>query len=1050
MKLTALLNRPILASVIALIIMLCGLVALFNIPVNQFPDISPPSIHISADYPGANAQTAAKVVATQIEKQMAGIPNLLYMSTTTSSSGTIGITLTYEVGTDLNYAINDVLNRIYAALPLLPSVVQRLGVIARKSSPDMLMIVSFYSNPYIDPKFVSNYLKRIVENDLLLLPDVGDVQIFGNGAYALRIWLDLLKMQYYGITTSDIQQAILDQNVENYGGRINSPPNEKNDYLDIMLTGGSMYSTPQQFGNIIIRNNKNQIIRIKDIAKVELGAVSYTTIGELNFRNQQNKIVHYPCNVMAIYLTPGANQLIAKQQIMQKLVAASKNFPYGLHYQVTLDNSRFVEASIKNVSETLIVAFILVGIVIFIFLRNWRSSLIAICSIPVSILGTIACLYIAGLSLNTLSLFALILSVGIVVDDSIVIIENIERIRHEHPEITLIEVISLTLQEVFGAVVAIVLVLSVVFIPAMTLSGLTGSLFRQFAITMACAIILSGICALTFTPAINLLFNRNAPYIVKNPNIFEKWGQQVTNFYIRMSKWLIIHQKTSLIIWLVICSLTIAMFEFLPRGFIPNEDQGLIFGSINLPSSSGLEQTNERLHKIIAQLMKNSAIDSVVSVAGFDFLDAGTQKTYSGTIFIALKNWAQRTTADTSSDAIIAKINNMALLDKGLRVRAFGQPVIRGLGLTGGVEVYIEDRLHGDPHQLQIEVDKLIKALKKHKEIVFALQTLDTNTLETSIVPNQAMVKTYGLNLQDVYSTMQTAYSNNNINFAYIMQGLTWVILQADYPYRSIIDKIRNLYVRSANNNLVPLSQVVTIKNINDAQVIQKFNGYIASRLTVFVIPIYSQGQIMNIVEQELSHLDKGYSYEWVGTSYQLTQSQKTSALAFIFSVIMIYLVLAALYELWRLPLVVMMGIPFSLFGAGIILLIAFKINDLYFQISLLALLGLSTKNIILLIEFALQKLKQGATPIDSILFALQTRFRPIVMTSITFIFGTLPLAFAHGANSNAQHSVGIGIIGGIIGSVVLGTLLVPAYFVMIMRNYKAPRNKDNHSTPPL
>ena len=1061
MKHSLFLRRPILASVISIIITLCGLVAIFNLSVSQFPNITPPTITINASYPGANAETAARVVAAQIEAQMNGVSNLMYMSTSTSSVGTIAIQLTFEVGTNLNYSINEVLNRLQAAMPLLPTVVQKMGVTTRKSSPDMLLNISFYSDPYLDPKFVTNYLQRTVENDLLLLPSVGTVSVFGTGSYAIRVWLDPNKMRYYGLTVTDVQNIIKDQNQEYIIGRTNSVP-DAGTGIALNILGQQMYSKPEQFANIILRNNNNQVVKIKDIARVELGASNYNTIAEVNFRDDKNKFQSYPCSIMQIFLIPGANQLEAKGQILDRLAKDSKSFPNGLKYKVTIDNSRFVAASVHNVIITLEVSFALVAIIIFIFLRNFRASLIAICTIPVSIIGTFACLYVAGFSLNTLSLFALILAIGIVVDDAIVIVENIERTRHEYPEYDLKQVIQKTMQEVFSAIIAIVLVLSVVFIPVMALSGLAGIMYRQFAVTIACAVVLSGICALTFTPAVSFLILKNTKQKTEKINWFDRMFSRLTHWYLARAAYLIDHKKTALSIWFVTIFAMVGVFMVVPKGFIPTEDQGLLFASINLPSSTSLQETQKTAENMISTLTKNPNISSVTTIIGYDFLDSGNQKTYAASFFIALIDWDKRTGKHSDANSIIETLNKMGAETPNMVVRAFNQPAIRGLSTTAGVEFYVEDRVVGDPHKLQELCDELIGRLRKHKEVLNAFQTLDTNVLQISVLPDIAMATFYGVNLQQLYNSIETVYGNNNVNYAYIMQDLVWVILEGDYIFRKSIDQLRNIYVLGANLNnlanptpaniinaissgpvLVPVSSVVKVSNSRDAQVIQRFNNYIASKVVAVPAPGHSAGEVMNIIETEMVQLPKGYDYDWFGTSYQQKKSQKTSSIAFIFSLIMIYLVLSALYELWRLPLVVVMGVPFALFGAGAILLLSGKPNDLYFQISLIALLGLSAKNIILLVEFALQSYKAGHSAKNSVLHALKLRFRPIVMTSVTFIMGTVPLVFASGAGANAQHSLGLGIIGGILGSIFLATMLIPAYFVMIM-NKKIIKRENN------
>ena len=1039
MPLNRLIRRPILASVISLIIVICGVVAAFNLPVSQFPNISPPSIAIRAQFPGADAETAARVVASQIENQLNGISNLTYMATSTTSTGGITIILTYEVGTDLNVAINEVLNRIYAAMSLLPPIVQKLGVTARKSSPDQLLTVAFYSDPYMDPKFISNYLQRTVENDLLLLPTVGSISVYGTGTYAIRLWLDPNKMQRYGVGVTDIQSVIKDQNQEFFIGRSNAPPfksDSAENNLSINLMGAQMYSTPEQVANIVLKNNGDEVVRIKDIGRVELGANAYNTIAEINFRDEFDKFRFYPCSIMQIYLTPGANQLKAKQQIMQRLQQDEKSFPYGIRYRIANDNSRFVAASVKNVIETLEIAFVLVGLVILIFLQSWRASLIAICTIPVSIIGTLACLYIFGFSLNTLSLFALILAIGIVVDDAIVIVENIQRLGAKYPQKSLAKVIAITLREVMSAVIAIVLVLSVVFVPIMGLGGISGIMYRQFAVTIACAVILSGICALTFTPALSNLLLKSEGHISLE-NCFDRWFNKLTNTYVRMAEYIILKRKFAILIWFAIIFITCGLFKIISTDFVPLEDQGVIMASINLPSTSSLKNTQQTVNRLMEKLTANSNIDSVLSVVGLDTLDSGGQKAYAASLFISLKEWGKRHGKHSSADSVIKEVNRLNKGLTGVTIRAFNQPPMRGLSTTGGVEFYLEDRVVGDPHQLEGVADKLIERLKKHKEIANVYQTLDTNTLQISLMPDIAMAKFYGVNLQNIYNALQTMYSNNNVNYAYLMQDLIWVIMEADYKYRATVDGLRNISVMSNNGNMVPINSMVKVNEGRNAQVVQRFNNYIATKIVATPARGYTLGDVMQIINNEAVNIPKGYDYEWFGTSFQMKQSQKTSFIAFIASFIMIYLVLAALFEMWRLPLVVLMGVPFALFGAAVILLISGEPNDLYFQISLIALLGLSAKNIILLVEFALQHFNAGYSAANSAIHALRIRFRPIVMTSVTFICGTLPLVFAHGAGANAQHSVGMGIIGGIIGSVFLATLLTPVYFVIIMSGYK-------------
>ena len=1032
-------KRPILAIVIALIIICLGLVATFNIPVSQFPNISPPVVMVRAQFPGANAETAAKVVAAQIENQLNGTSNMLYMATTTSATGSISINLTFEIGTDLNIAINEVLNRIYAAMSLLPPVVQQLGVTARKSSPDQLLSIAFYADPYIDSKFISNYLERTVENDLLLLPSVGNIGVYGTGTYALRVWLNPNLMQRYGITVTDIQNAIKDQNQEYVIGRSNSPPftsdKQTESMLALNLIGSQMFSSPDQVREIILRNENNQTIRLKDVARVELGANSYSSKALINFRDKTGKFVSHPCSIMQIYLVPGSNQLLAKKQILDLLQADATRFPFGLHYKITNDNSRFVAASIRNVIETLIIAIILVILIIFCFLRNLRTSLIVVTTIPVSVFGTIACLQFFGFSLNTISLFALILSIGIIVDDAIIIVENVMRLKTENPDMKLSQVINETMHEVKSAVIAIVMVLSIVFIPIMKLGGLSGVMYQQFAITIACSVIISGISALTFVPALTGRVLKSSNFKPQAKTFFDKLIDQIAYTYVRIAERIIIKPGISLIILVLVILVTIGLFNKVSSDFVPLEDQGLIMASMNIPSSSSIEETESAAQKVMTKITQNPNISSILSIAGTDFLDSGGQKPYAASFAISLKEWSTRSGKHSDADSIIKEIGKTAHQIPGLTIKAYNQPPIRGLSVTGGVEFYLENRVSANAHELEEVGVSLIKRLKKHREIGSAYQTLNTSTLQISLLPDIDMSKYYKVSLNDIYSTLQTMYSNNNVNFAYLMQGLIWVILEADYRYRATLDGLRNVYLKNADGNMVPIDSLLKIDYTNNAQVIQRFNSYIASRITVTPARGYTMGDIMQILEKEVTVLPRGYDYEWFGTSYQLKKLQDTSITAFIIAFIMIYLVLAALYEMWRLPLIILMGVPFALFGAIFVLFIFNKPNDLYFQISLITLLGLSAKNIIFLVEFALQHYKKDGNSISSAIYALKVRFRPILMTSVTFICGTLPLVFANGAGANAEHSLGIGIIGGVIGSVFLATLFTPAYFTLFMKN---------------
>ncbi len=928
-------------------------------------------------------------------------------------------------------------------MALLPSIVQRLGVVVRKSSPDILLAVSFYNDGTgnFNRNYLSNYLNRTLVNDLLILNNVGDVGMYGK-PYAIRVWLDVNKMNSLNITSKDIENAVREQNNEYVVGASNAMP-ITNGVLSFSLAGNEMLATPEQFGNIIVRQNAVRVIRLKDIATVELAAKSYNVFGQSSFY-YKNKILNNEVAVIQVYSEPTANQLETRLDVLKKLKREAQNFPTGLKYHVMFDATQFVQASVSNVTDALRDSFILVGLVILFFLGNYRASLIALVTVPVSVLGSFGLLYLFGFSINTLDLFALILAIGIVVDDAIVVIENIERLREEYPDLTIKEVATLAIEEVLGAIIAICLVLSVVFVPVMFLGGLSGVLYRQFAVMIACTVTISALVAITFTPAISAILLKSEGKKNWLATKIDLMMDRVTNFYLYLAEKIIDRGKLVLLILILVVAIVAGILKIIPLSFIPLEDQGYFMASLNLPSSASLEQTQKRSNEISDLILKQKGVQEVMQVVGNDFFGGGVN-TYASSLIVVLKNWDQRKLKNESIDYIIGYTMSLNGKFKDVNIRAFNQPPIRGLGSTGGVEFYLEGRTISDYRDLDKVATLLDRRLMQHKEIKLAYHLLNTNVEQIKVEPDVDKAKFYGVSVSGIYNTLQVIYSDSNINFAYIMQGLIWVIMQADYKFRQSINNINELYVRNDKGVLIPLNSVVKSYYYKSPQMIERFNDYLATEEIVQPNGKYSSGDVMKIITQEVHNLPKGYDSEWVGASYMQEKSQKTSVSAFIFSLSMIYLVLCALYEMWRLPLVVLMGIPFALLGSGIFLLLRSQPNDLYFQISLLALLGLSAKNIILMIEFALKHFNEGNSARDSALYALKIRFRPILMTSITFIVGALPLIFASGAGANAEHSVGTGIIGGMLGSVFIGTMFIPSFFVLIMKNYQRKKEEKEN-----
>lgn len=1035
-------RRPILSCVVSIIIVLLGIVALFQMPLAQYPNISPPTIMISASYPGASAETIDRVVAAQLEAQLNGVSNLLYMSSVSDGSGYASITLTFEVGTNLNLAMNGVLNRVHAAMPLLPHVVQDMGINVRKSSPHTLLGLAFYNTleGFFDDYYISNYLKRTVFNDLNLIPGVGRVDFWGKN-YAMRIWLDLNAMNALNITADDIANAIKEQSNDYIIGRSISELHN-NGGLSFNIDGSYTYSSVSQFKNIIIRAKNNQIIRIKDIARVEIGAQNYNVVPILSYlrddRVQRKEVVF-----MQVLTEPSANQLSVKHLIMNKLKEDSCSFPVGLEYKKIFDSTDFIEASINNIIKTLSISCVLVGLVIFIFLQNIHASLIAIIIIPISLIGSLSLLNLFGFSLNTINLFAMILSVGIVVDDIIIIVENIERLKTKHKSSPIQLIVELAIKEIFGAIIAIAMVLSLGFFPIMYLPGLPGILYRQFAITIACTVLISTLVSLTLGPSISCMLLDHK--IIRTANWFQTFFNKIFDgtrfYYLKLANKTIRLGKYTLIPLIITIILIISIFKIIPTSFIPDEDQGYFMTSVALPSSANLQDTKKISNEISNKILHMGGVERVMQIIGLDFFTGGTNS-YAAGLIIWLKNWRYRGDLDKNVTTLVEKVNFLNEKYKDITIRAFSQPTVSGLGTTDGITFYLEGRsINNNIKELDKKAKELESALIKYKEIKSAFHSLDMNTEQIKIIANVDKSKFYGVDLKDIYNTLNYIYSNYNVNFAYIMQGLVWVILQGEYKYRATLQDISNIYIKNKHGILIPITNLVASKAAKLPLMVERFNNYPATQIIVTPNKGYSSGTIMKIIANEMHNKMKGYDYEWVGITYMQNCSEHIFIITFIFSIIMIYLVLCAFYGMWRLPIIVLMVTPFALLCALTMLLLSHHANDIYFQISLVTTLGLSTKNIILLLNLSMQEVNKGINIREAVLKALHLRFRPIIMTSITFLLGAIPLLFATGADSNAEYSVGIGVIGGMLGSMVLSPLFVPSYFLLLMKNYKNYKN---------
>lgn len=1022
-------NNPVFSSVISIIIVLCGLVSIFNLPLAEYPDIAPPTITISAHYPGANAETIQKTVASPIEDQENGANQMIYMNSVMSSNGDYNLVITFATGTNLNAVIGDALNRLNTALPMLPQMVQSLGVTMRKSSQNLLMSLSMQGGGKIDQVYLSNYTYRAIYTELVRVKGVGDVNIVGDRTYSMRIWLQPDKMAKLGVSVEDVQNAINEQNVQVAVGQVAAPPTDGTNLMAINLVGQSYYSDPKQFENIVIRAHGTQYIRIKDIARVELGALSYDTINKLN---------HQSTIGLQIYLDPSANQLATHAAILQTMDKLSKQFPEGMSYVVSFDNTKFIKKALSNVAETLRDACILVVLVVFLFLQKWRATIIPILTIPVAVIGTFAGMYATGFSINNLTLFGLILSIGIVVDDSIVVIENVERIMKQDG-CSAKQASIKSMEEVASALIAIVLVLCCAFIPSAFLGGLTGILYRQFAITIAISVVISGIVALTLTPALCAIFLKDGAHheVTFKPFIkFNHYFDWFTELYLSAVKFLLDHRKSFMGVFGGVLILTSLIYYVLPVGFIPNEDKGFFLTQISLPNNASLSRTEEVADKFVTAMLKDKKnVDNTVSLIGIDELHAGSIKTNVATVTTDLVDWDHR---KDDVNTFIARANEYGQQNKDAQFIAYNQPAIDGISATNGVEMYIQDKVTGNYYALDRYAKEITTRLNSSPMVARSYYTFNPYNQAFSVLADIERAKFYGVSISDIYNTLEANYGPDLVNYFYRMGDLFWVTVQSDYPYRKSPKDLDTLFVKNESGIMVPMNSLVNTQMTTSPDVIERFNDYLGTKIVVEPKDGYTIQQIMQLMQQTVNEvLPNEYSYTWYGVSYQQSSGGATSAFAFAFGMVMIFLVLAGQFEMWRLPLVVIMAIPFALFGAGAILFARGLDNDLYFQISLITLLGLSAKNSILITEFAIEHWREGASTVEAALIAAKQRFRPIIMTSLAFILGALPLAIAHGANSNAEHSVGTGIIGGMLGSTLISIIFVPLFFVVIMGKKK-------------
>ena len=1011
-------NRPIFASVISIIIVIAGLMAARALPIAQYPEITPPTVVITASYPGASADTLAKTVAAPIEEQLSGVENLLYFNSTASSNGSLTITASFEVGTNVDMATVNVNNRVKIAEPRLPDVVRQFGVTVQKRSNDILMITTLTSpDASRTPLFLSNYALVNVVDDLKRIPGVGDAQIFGALDYSIRLWLKPDRMAQLGVTATDIANAVAAQNRQNAAGKIGQEPAPAGQQLVYTVTAKGRLTSPEEFGNIVVRAaGPGGVLRIKDVARVELGAQDY---------DASTTLLGKPVVGVGIFLQSGANALEVANKVRARMDELKQKFPTGVDYVVPFDTTKFVQASIEEVVRTLGEAILLVAVVVFVFLQNWRATLIPLIAVPVSLIGTFAGLWMFGFSINTLTLFAMVLAIGIVVDDAIVVLENVERLMWEEkmqPREAAIE----AMREVSGAVVAIVLVLCAVFVPVAFLGGIAGKLYQQFAVTVAISVTLSGVVALTLTPALCALLlqtkHEEAPIFRPFNRLFDAF----TRSYTGMVNKTLHHRIIGALACTIIVGGSIFMFRAVPGGFVPAEDQGYLISALMLPDGASLQRTRITGESFQQKLKQDDSVDKVFVIAGNDIIGGGL-KPNAGTVFIPLKDWSERS---TGADELAKKFTGLGMtLPDGLGL-VFNPPAIRGLGAAGGFEAYIQARGDADPQKLAGVIQQFMEALKKRPELTGINTFFRPTSPQLYVEVDEAKAISMDIPVADVYQTLQSTMGSLYVN-DFNLNGRTYrVQLQADGAYRAQPDDLGKVYVRSAAGAMVPVGTLIKVKQIVGAEQLERFNGFLAAKVLGNSIPKVSTGDAIRIVEEVAREtLPAGYELAWTGQAFQEKRTGTTSAIAFVFGIIMVFLILAAQYEKWSLPLAVIMSVPFALFGALAAVMIRGMPNDIYFQIGLVVLIGLAAKNAILIVEFAAQKRAEGMHVLEAALEGARLRFRPIVMTSLAFILGVFPLVISTGAGAAARKSMGTGVFGGMLAATFIATIFIPMFF---------------------
>lgn len=1032
-------TRPIFAAVLSLLILIAGAISLFQLPISEYPEVVPPTVVVRANFPGANPKVIGETVAAPLEQAITGVENMLYMSSQATADGKLTLTITFALGTNLDTAQVQVQNRVTRTEPKLPEEVTRIGITVDKASPDLTMVVHLTSpDQRYDMLYLSNYAVLNIKDELARLNGVGDVQLFGMGDYSLRVWLDPNKTASRNITATDVVNAIREQNRQVAAGQLGAPPSPSATSFQMSINTQGRLVSEEEFENIIVRAGDNgEITRVKDIARVELGSSQYALRSLLN--NQ-------PAVAIPIFQRPGSNAIDISNEVRGEMEQLKKSFPEGMDYSIVYDPTIFVRGSIEAVVHTLFEALILVVLVVILFLQTWRASIIPLVAVPVSLIGTFAVMHLFGFSLNALSLFGLVLAIGIVVDDAIVVVENVERnIELGHPPM---EATQIAMREVTGPIIATALVLCAVFIPAAFISGLTGQFYKQFALTIAISTVISAFNSLTLSPALAavLLRAHDAPkdgFSRVLDKLFGGWlfrpfnrfFVKASNGYVNSVGRVIRFSGVALVVYAGLIVMTWLGFSTTPTGFVPAQDKQYLVAFAQLPDAASLDRTEEVIKKMSAIALEQPGVENAIAFPGLS-INGFTNSPNSGIVFVALKSFDERKQASESAGAIAGALNGKYAGIQEAYMAIFPPPPVQGLGTIGGFRLQIEDRGNLGYDELYKETMNVIGKSRSVPELAALFTSYTVNVPQVDAAIDREKAKTLGVPISDIFDTLQvylgSLYANDFNRFGRTYQ----VNVQAEQQFRQDAEQIGQLKVRNNRGEMIPLATLLKVTNTSGPDRVMHYNGFITAEINGAAGPGYSSGQAQAAMEKLLKEeLPNGMTYEWTDLTYQQILSGNTALLVFPLCVLLAFLVLAALYESWSLPLAVILIVPMTLLSAIAGVIIAGSDNNIFTQIGLIVLVGLACKNAILIVEFAKDEQDKGKTPLEAVLEACRLRLRPILMTSFAFIMGVVPLVLSSGAGAEMRHAMGVAVFSGMLGVTFFGLLLTPVFYVLI-RNY--------------